>query len=257
MKLTFLGTGSAFSMKNFQTNAVIEDDGRRLLLDCGTDIRWSLAEQKLSYKDINAIYISHLHADHIGGMEYMALSSYFTPNFPHIHLYGNRGVLELGWDTVLKGGLSSIQGKIVTLDDYFNVTKLDSNGSFRWGTAEFKIVQTVHIMDGYSIVPSFGLMIKNGGRTTYYVTDSQFCPHQIQDFYNQSDLIFQDCETYPFKSGVHAHYDDLKTLNPATKAKMYLIHWSDNFTDDIDKHNEEAIANGFKGFAKKGQSIEI
>ncbi len=69
MKLTFLGSGSAFTMNNRQSNMILEDDGKILLIDCGTDIRHSLHQQDLSYKDIDAVYISHLHADHIGGME--------------------------------------------------------------------------------------------------------------------------------------------------------------------------------------------
>ena len=39
MRLTFLGTGSAFTMQNFQSNMLLEDGGRRLLIDCGGDVR--------------------------------------------------------------------------------------------------------------------------------------------------------------------------------------------------------------------------
>lgn len=43
MKITFIGTGSAFSLKNFQTNAIITlDNGYRLLVDCGGDVRRAL-----------------------------------------------------------------------------------------------------------------------------------------------------------------------------------------------------------------------
>jgi len=42
MKVTFLGTGSAGTTMNFQTNALIERNGKSLLIDAGGDIRWSL-----------------------------------------------------------------------------------------------------------------------------------------------------------------------------------------------------------------------
>jgi hypothetical protein len=78
-------------------------------------------------------------------------------------------------------------------------------------------------MDGYAIVPSYGLLIEStpfsavgpNKNRVFVTTDTQFCPNQIMDFYKQSSLIFQDCETFDLtgkiKSGVHAHYNDLQT----------------------------------------------
>ncbi len=49
-RLRFLGSGNAFTVGdgNWQSNMLIESDaGRRLLVDCGSDARLSLAEQGL------------------------------------------------------------------------------------------------------------------------------------------------------------------------------------------------------------------
>ena len=57
MKLKFLGTGSSFSLNNFHTNAIITaNSGKKLLIDAGTDIRFSTREAGLSWKDIDAFY---------------------------------------------------------------------------------------------------------------------------------------------------------------------------------------------------------
>ena len=80
MKLLFLGSGSARTLAadNYQSNMVLAaDSGRRLLIDCGSDVRWSLAKQGLSHLDVTDIYISHLHADHIGGLEYIGFQTKF------------------------------------------------------------------------------------------------------------------------------------------------------------------------------------
>ncbi len=51
----------------------------RLLIDAGGDIRHALKGVGLTSADIDGIYISHPHNDHIGGMEYIALTTFFNP----------------------------------------------------------------------------------------------------------------------------------------------------------------------------------
>ncbi len=72
MRLIFLGTGSAFTLENYQSNMLVESPEGLLLIDCGGDARHSLARQGWTALDITDIYISHLHADHIGGLESMS-----------------------------------------------------------------------------------------------------------------------------------------------------------------------------------------
>lgn len=254
MKIVPIGVGSAFSMKNFQTNLLIESNGKNMLVDAGTDIRFALKAQNKSYKDIDAIYVTHLHADHIGGIEYLAFCSYFDPTKSKIKLYGHRDVLSRAWASAWSGGLSSVQGKMIGLHDYFDVEYLEDNGSFLWEGIHFDLVQTVHIINNYAIVPSFGLMIYDPFSTQkiYFTSDTQFNPNQIRDFYKQADIIIQDCETGPFPSGVHAHYVELQTLEDATRAKMMLIHYQDNVDDSFET---KILAAGFKGICKQGQAI--
>lgn len=101
MKVTCLGVNSAFAVGDlynfeegyklykpkFQSNFLLEfdspgkvsDDKFRLVIDFGSDIRHSLAYQGLKMGDIDAWYCSHPHADHVGGIEGIALSTFFNP----------------------------------------------------------------------------------------------------------------------------------------------------------------------------------
>lgn len=258
MELHFLGTGSAFTTKNFQTNIILKQKGKCLLIDAGGDLRFSLKEAGLSYKDIDSVYISHLHTDHAGGIEYLGFCTYFDPTtINKINLYGNGELIRKGWEDTWKGGMESIQGEIVNLESYFNVKPIKPNGKFVWEGLTFQTVQSIHIMNGYSIVPCYGLMITmENGKKVYFTSDCQFAPSQIMDFYKQADYIIQDCETSPFRSGVHAHFDELCTLPPEIKAKMILIHYQDNvLVNEGCMINHEwfnkAETNGFMGFAKR------
>jgi len=294
MKIQFAGTGSAFTIPepdengkidfnkcDWQSNAVvISESGKKLLIDCGGDARFSLAEIGIKANDIDAIYISHLHADHIGGMEWLAFSTYFNPTADRPKLYCSHTLMEPLWDA-LAGGLASIQGRIMHLTGYFDCISIPENECFDWEGIKFIPVQTVHVMSGYTIKYSYGLLIQehstetttkeegfdalgNGSINSYrsvevpvekpvifFTTDTQFCPNSIKDFYDKADVIFHDCET-GFKSGVHSHYDDLLTVKSENRKKKKLYHYQPG-----GNRQRDAEADGFGGFVEKGQIFEF
>ncbi len=85
MKLTFLGTGTSTGVpqlrcgcrtcrstdsrdKRLRCSALVETRGRSLLIDCGPDFR----QQMLRFHpqgDLDALLITHLHYDHVGGTD--------------------------------------------------------------------------------------------------------------------------------------------------------------------------------------------
>lgn len=252
-QLQFLGTGSAFTVgdNNYQSNVLITaPSGKRLLLDCGSDARFSLHELGLQPTDIDAVYISHPHADHIGGLEWLAFSTCFLPNRVKPKLLVSRVFVSDLWNRSLAGGLASIEGEVVDLNYYFEVKPIRSNGSFVWEGVRFQLVQVVHIMNNFSLVPSFGLLFTLNGQRIFFTSDTQFSPKQIGKFYRMADLILQDCETSPYPSGVHAHYSDLRTLPEEIKRKMWLYHYQPG-------QKPEAGADGFAGFIRKHQIFEF
>ncbi len=258
MKILALGTGSAFTLNNYQTSFLIDDE---LLFDCGGDVRFALRDQGLTYKNIKNVFISHLHNDHIGGLEWLGFSKYFDPTEKLPNLIISESLVEDLWNKCLCGGMGSLQGLVCNLHTYFDVWPIERNGKFGYPIvkSECQLIQTVHIMNGYYIVLSFGLMVTDfyAGKKIFFTGDTQFCPEQIMDFYKVADVIFQDCEYLylpdgkPIKSRVHAHFEDLKTLDPMIKNKMWLVHYQDIVAADW------AGDFGFKGFLKKGQVIKI
>jgi ribonuclease BN (tRNA processing enzyme) len=253
MKLIFLGTGSAFTTgeDNYHSNMLlIAPNDKKLLIDCGADARTSLARQGFSYCDINDVYISHLHSDHAGGLEWLGFTHKFDPTMKPARLYINEGLVNALWNNVLSGGMRSLQGEIANLATYFDVHPIPANGSFEWNDITLRTVQTVHIMDGFKLAPSFGLLFEACGKKVFITTDTQFAPHQIMDFYKTADLIFHDCETADHPSGVHAHYSQLCALPPEIKRKMWLYHYNPKKTQD-------PVSDGFLGFVVRGQEFDF
>ncbi len=253
MKLTFIGSGSAFTVgaNNYHSNMLLtNNDGQNLLIDCGSDARLALQELGLTYADINDVYISHLHADHVGGLEWLAFTHKFDPKCSKPNLYLCDKLVKKLWNHVLSGGLCSLQVEEATLHSYFNVNAIEENGNFNWQNLEFRIVQSVHFLSGFTIMPSYGLLFTLNGTRIFITTDTQFAPNQIMDFYKLADIIFHDCETTPYRSRVHAHYEELKTLPEELKKKMWLYHYNPGKLPSPQK-------DGFQGFVKKGQVFEF
>lgn len=202
MEITVIGCGNAFSERNFNQSFVIEEDGRKLLIDCGYQVPTALRACGIDFREINDIYISHLHADHIGGLEYIAFQRYNWGTKPRRagegspRIIGNKQLLEDLWQKSLRGGLESMEGFVADLGTFFHPVPIEPNESFEWQGWTAELIQQIHVMSGSIIMPSFGLMFsKPGHKTVYFVTDSQHCsPRQIEDFYGRADIIFQDSE---------------------------------------------------------------
>lgn len=258
MKIIALGTGAAFTTKNWQTNFIIQENGKNLLVDCGGDIRHSILQQNMSYLDIDAVYISHLHGDHAGGGDYIAFGTYFDPRYKgKPKLFCERQLMRDLWDHSWRGSLEGLQGIDATIDTYFDTYPVDKNGYFTFEDVKFDIVQSIHISAKYAVVNSYGLMFNDNGKRIYIPTDSQFAPKSsMMAYYKESDIIFHDCETAPYESGVHAHYNDLVSLSNEIKQKMYLVHFQDNVIDEWDMWSEKAEKDGFMGFCKPGVIYE-
>lgn len=162
MKLLFLGAGSAFTVGdgNFQSNMLfVSEQGNKLLIDCGTDIRFSLYALGLSHLDITDIYISHLHADHTGGLEYIGFSTKFDPRCDKPNLYLSKELAGELWNNSLAGGMRSIEGDVADLETFFEVHKVARKSYFTWQEVEFYLVKVIHVNNGYFIMPSYGLFL--------------------------------------------------------------------------------------------------
>lgn len=252
MKLTFLGTGSAFTVNggNYHSNMLLEAEGQRLLIDCGSDIRFSLTNAGFAYRDIQAVYISHLHADHTGGLEWLSFMTYMDKTCQKPRLYIEEELSERLWTHVLEGGLSSLDELQAKLSTYFEVHALKKGGQFEWQGIVFQLCQTIHMISNEILMPSFGLWIESPKKRLFITTDTRFVPERYQGLYKKADLIFHDCEISPVKTGVHAHYDELRTLPKEIKNKMWLYHYNPLPLPD-------AEADGFKGFVKCSQSFSF
>lgn len=256
MELLFLGTGAAIyrhaddAAHNFNSNMILEHHGKRLLIDCGIDIKYSLQAAHLSYTDIDAVYISHLHFDHAGGLEWLALSNMFHGGHNKPTLYIHESLATPLWENSLRAGLSTLDESKATLASFFNVVEVGETQTFDWEGIVFELIQTIHTYHDHHLVPSYGLLFAADDETVFITTDTRFTPDLLKESYDRASLIFHDCDVSDAPSCVHAAYSQLMTLPEKTRHKMWLYHYA-----------EQALPNaqqdGFRGFVKKGQLFEF
>ncbi len=257
LSLFFIGTGSAFSKINFQTNLMIIKGQDHILVDCGTLCPYAL---ETSYNrrvaDIQNLILTHPHSDHIGGVEELVLVGRYVANHK-INIIINDEFKKKVWDETLRGGIQYSEEGIMTFDDYFVQYKpeLINKKPFEiyetnFGSINIKLFRTLHVTTepgSYKNAQfSQGLILDD---KVLFTGDTQFNPKQLEwllNEYKTIEFIFHDCDFSGYSEGVHASYRQLKTLPVETKAKMYLCHYNSH------AQRVSPIDDGFLGFAQPG-----
>jgi ribonuclease BN (tRNA processing enzyme) len=251
MKLIFLGVSTAFAVGNnsFHSNMLIEtNSGKRVLIDCGSDVRHSLHALGYSYLDIDAVYVSHLHADHAGGLEWLGFCRKFRGHHKSV-LYISEDQRDTLWTNLLSGSMSSLENETATLESYFEVAALN-DGCFIWEQHEFRLIKTYHAVNCGCIIPSYGLFISGDSKKIFITTDTRLHPEYLTASYQKADIIFNDCETLNNPSGQHVTYGELTHLDSQIKSKMWLYDYENGPLPDAEK-------DGFRGFVVRGQTFEF
>lgn len=249
----FVGTGSAFSKINYQSNLLIIKGKDHVLVDCGTGCPFALNEYGLSVLDIENVLITHSHADHIGGLEEMAFLNRYVKRQRPVMIIED-AYKKMLWNNSLKGGIGYSEKPVLKFDDVFIQQKpkliskkprplLETNV----GNINLKIFRTKHIpndvLSWREAFYSVGVLVDE---RILFTGDTQF-DSELLDWMNASykiEYIFHDCQFFP--GGVHADYGDLKLLSPDVKSKIILCHYTDNFK------KIDAKADDFFGFAERG-----
>ncbi|MFC4103872.1 MBL fold metallo-hydrolase [Paenibacillus xanthanilyticus] len=213
-----LGTGSAFAKRYYNNNALLFSDGQTAMLDCGITAPMALHHLNKTFNDIHALVISHIHADHVGGMEEFAFQMKFVFK-RSVPLFVPAPLIDPLWETTLKGGL--MQEEFQSLDDYFDVRPLQEGLSCEIlpGLA-VRPIRTKHIAGK----PSYSYLV-NG--TFFYSADMKFDADLLHTLVDEGcQVIFHDCQLKP-PGAVHTTLDQLLSLPSALQERIWLMHYDD------------------------------
>ena len=77
VEIMFLGTGGAFDLNEKNSSAIIKTAKGTILIDCGSTV-YSELRKKNSVEDIDYVFITHCHEDHIGSLSTLVYHKYFS-----------------------------------------------------------------------------------------------------------------------------------------------------------------------------------
>jgi len=222
-----LGAGDTFSEHHRPSSLLLRCGGASLAIDCPDMYRTVLREasersgRRLDLADIDQVLITHVHGDHMNGLEGVAFFKHFAEG-KRLRLVTSPEVRASIWDERLKAPMGVLwdgeRHRSLGFDDYFEHVPLDWTNPITLGPFRIRARRTVHH------VPTSALLVEAGGRTFGYSADTAFDPVLI-DFLSAADLILHETNLGP----AHTPYDSLAALPADLRARMRLIHYPDGF----------------------------
>lgn len=230
LQLQMLGTGGAFSKKYYNNNALLLTENYTLLIDCGNTALLALHELDRSPESIDAIFISHIHGDHVGGLEEFA----FYMNLIHQRkpvLYIAEDLVTPLWENTLKGAMGN--GDELSINDYFEVRALQTEVTNQITEGlTLKLIQTPH-MPGKS---SYSLVINDH---IFYSSDMTFQPNLLYKLVYEERItqIFHEVQLNGV-GRVHTSLQELLSLPADIQKMISLMHYEDNMGDFVGRVGE-------------------
>ena len=211
----------------FLTSVLVRRDGDLFLFDAGEGTQVSMKMLNLRWKKISAIFISHMHADHVTGLPGILMLSSQVDRTEPLYIFGpqklgeyiesSRRILDMYINYEIRfipaetGIIYSGEGFTVQAFPLqhtkpcfgYSLVEERRKGEFFPGKAEALGVprgklwgqlqsgESVTLEDGRVIKSAMVMGESRDGRKLSYVTDSLYFP-EIADYVHDSDLLF--CE---------------------------------------------------------------
>jgi ribonuclease BN (tRNA processing enzyme) len=222
MRLTILGSGDAFSSGGRLSSCYLVENSRtRFLLDCGPSVLPAFKKAGLSTNDISAIFISHLHGDHIGGLPFLLLDAIFPAKRRQpLTLIGPPGL-----ETRFRLACEVFYPRSLDMGRAFELDFIELDGGVRRQIGDLAV--TPFEVDHFSGSPSYAYRFELEGKIFAYSGDTGWTENVVEAG-RDADLYLIECYQYELKLPMHLTYLEIEAnFDRIDAKKLVLTHMSE------------------------------
>jgi len=215
------------SLKRNAPGYYLEVFDKKILADCGNGTILQLEKAGKSYKDIDAVFITHTHPDHISGLMPFIHALLATPNFKRgkdLLIVGPRG---------LKKFYESCISHVMKKPKSFTIDAIEIEDKLDLGYLHVFSKKTVHSEN------SIAYRFEDGGKSIVITGDCDY-DEGIVELSQDVDLLIIDC-SFPDAMKVPGHLTPKECGLVAKKAKakkLILSHLYPSSYPDSEKIKE-------------------
>ena len=175
IRVTLLGTGSPLPvMERFGPSILVEAGEQKFLFDAGRGALLRLTQTNVKYKEIQGVFFTHLHSDHVVGFPDLWLTGWLTGRrAAPLRVWGPEGTksmmsnLEKAFEFDIKARISDNTGApagvVIKAEDINEGVLFENNG----------VKITAFLVDHGRVKPAFGYRIDYAGRSVVLSGDTR------------------------------------------------------------------------------------
>jgi ribonuclease BN (tRNA processing enzyme) len=264
MRLTVVGKSPAWQdVDGACSGYLLEDGDVRVLLDCGNGVFGKL-RRFVDYVDVDAVVISHLHADHFVDLVPYSYALTLAPRQQPVpvppwpgtddparpRLVAPPGAREMFRRVVGAWGDDGLIERAFEIEEY----------------AQDSVVEVGPLRISFSavphFVPAFAISVEsaNGGGRLVYGADSRPAPEVVECARGADLLLLEATLPRPERSGKRGHLTAGEAGAHAREAgvrRLVLTHISDELDLDAARERARAEFDGDVDVAREGATYEI
>ncbi len=227
MRVTILGCGEAFDDRLPNTSLLVEFAGTTLLLDCGYSAPPQVWHAATDPDAIDAVYISHAHADHYLGLPALLGRFWEDGRTKPLAILSRRAVLEQIPQLMEFG----YRGLAARFKYPIRHCAVEPGRPLEFGGATLDFAESAHA------VPNLAVRIESGGAVICYSGDGMFTDAS-RDLFSRAAFVVH--EAYSFeKIPVHADIPALVELAEQQNiGRLAFVHVQRNLRRAPDRIHE-------------------
>jgi len=238
--VTFAGSGDAFgSGGRYQSCIHLRPPGGAapVLLDCGATSLSALRRSGLDPGEIAAVFVSHLHGDHFGGLPFLILNAQFAGRIQPLTVVGPPGVVRR-----LAEAMECLFPGSAAVARRFRVDTVELRPGAAVTVAGVRAI--AFRADHPSGAPALALRLTLGGKVVGYTGDTAWTDAVIQVAAG-ADLLIAEAYYRDKNVPYHLRHADLAAhRGQLASLRTILTHMSADMLDHLDEACFETAEDG-------------